>query len=423
MEDPSVQGVHAIVFRMKTNEHQAKVLYFDAFNGISGDMILGGLLDMGLPLDHLRQQLELLQLEPYRIKARKIDRGGLSGIDCRVEIGNGGHSHGRTYSQIRNLIEDSSLAASIKKMSLSVFERLALSGAFVHGERIDEVHFHEVGAVDAIVDIVGACIGFHYFRVKHFFSSALNLGGGTVTFSHGTWPVPAPATAHLVRGFPVIVGAEATELTTPTGAALVTTLVKVETITPIWTIEHWGFGAGDREIPGIPNMLRLILGREFVHLNQLPLAIEGVQDDEVLVLEADIDNLDPEVIGYFLEIALRDGALDARCTPQQMKKGRPGHHLSVLCRHEDRDRMMSLIFRETTTLGIRWKSWRRSTLQRQIKEVKTEHGTVRVKVGQFQGETVNVWPEYEDLKRIAERTHLPLKTLRQLVIQKITQAD
>ena len=370
-----------------------------------------------------------MPLEPYRLTARKIDRNGLSGIDFRVEIENGRHSHGRTPGQIYGLIERSGLEDPVKEMALSVFRRLAVAEAAVHGESVEHVHFHEVGAVDAIVDIVGACIGFHYFGARRFFSSPLSLGGGTVTFSHGTWPVPAPATAHLVRGYPVVMGEVQAELTTrpkvsaATGAAIVTTLAAPGAATPAWTLDRWGFGAGDRELPGIPNMLRLVLGCEAGEEQPSPTAAEGVRDEEILVLEADIDDLDPEAIGYFMETAMGEGALDVRCAPQQMKKGRPGHHLSVLCRPQDRDRMMSLIFRETTTLGIRWKPWRRWVLEREIREVETGHGTVRVKVGRFRGEAVTVWPEYEDLKRIAERTRLPLKNLRQMAIREATETE
>lgn len=408
---------------MGTDGSRDPILYFDAFNGVSGDMILGGLLDLGLPLDTLRRRLAPLPLEPYRLAARKIDRHGLSGTDFRVEIEPGGHSHGRTPGQIFGLIEGSGLEDPVKEMALSVFRRLARAEAAVHGESVEHVHFHEVGAVDALVDIVGACIGFHYFGVRRFFSSPLILGSGTVTFSHGTWPVPAPATAQLVRGFPVVMGEVQAEMTTPTGAAIVTTLTAPGAATPVWILDRWGFGAGDRELPGIPNMLRLVLGRDAGAERPSSTVADGVGEDEVLVLEADIDDLDPEAIGYFMETALARGALDVRCAPQQMKKGRPGHHLSVLCRPEDQDRMMSLIFRETTTLGVRWKPWRRWVLEREFREVDTGHGTVRVKVGRFRGEPVTVWPEYEDLKRIAERTHLPLKSLRQLAIRKAMETE
>ena len=408
---------------MGTDGGQDRILYFDAFNGVSGDMILGGLLDLGLPLEYLRGRLAALPLEPYRLVARKIDRSGFSGTDFRVELENGGHSHGRTPGQIFGLIEESGLEEPVKEMASSVFRRLAEAEAAVHGESVEHIHFHEVGAVDAIVDIVGACIGFHYFGARRFFSSPLNLGSGAVTFSHGTWPVPAPATTHLVRGFPVVMGEVQAELTTPTGAAVVTTLAAPGAATPAWTLDRWGFGAGDRELPGIPNMLRLVLGREAVSGRHSATVAGGVGEEEVLVLEADIDDLDPEAIGYFMETALGAGALDVRCAPQQMKKGRPGHHLSVLCRPQDRDRMMGLIFRETTTLGIRWKPWRRWVLEREFREVETGHGTVRVKVGRFRGEAVTVWPEYEDLKRIAKRTRLPLKRLRQTAIRRATETE
>ena len=274
--------------------------------------------------------------------------------------------------------------------------------------------------MDAIVDIVGACIGFHHFGIEQFESAPLNLGSGTVTFSHGTWPVPAPATAELVTDFPVFIDQVEGELTTPTGAAIVTTLVTERTGSPVCRYEKWGFGAGDREFEEIPNMLRLLLGRRLAEQEGASSrSDEGRHEEEISLLEATIDDMDGEMLGHFLELALKEKALDAYCTPVQMKKSRPGIKLSVLCRPADRERMAELIFRETTTLGVRWSLGNRWVLDREVRSLETEYGEVKIKIARYKGEVVNVTPEYEDLKAMAERSSIPLKTLRQQVIEQI----
>ena len=415
------------------------VLYFDPFNGVSGDMILGALLHLGLPLNHLEKELAKLKLEEYRLVAQEVARQGLRGVNLQVQqrkTSQPDHHHhhhhhehdhpehgSRSFTQIRRLIEESGLSPWVQKRSVNIFQRLGEAEAKVHETSLDEVHFHEVGAVDSIVDIVGACIGFHYFGVEQFLTAPLNLGGGTVTFSHGTWPVPTPATIELLVDFPVYVGEVQGELTTPTGAAIVTTLVKQQGTSPICRYHKWGFGSGDREFEEIPNMLRLLLGERLspddsgdTHSDQ------AWREEEVSLLEANIDDMDAETFGHCLELALERGALDAYCTPVQMKKSRPGVKLSVLCRQEDRERMAELIFKETTTLGIRWGDWQRWALDRETRQVETEYGKVRIKIGRFRGKIVSVAPEYEDLKSIAQERDLPLKVVRQRVMNQITDS-
>lgn len=312
------------------------------------------------------------------------------------------------------MIVESRLDPQVKDQSLAVFERLARAEASVHRTSVEDVHFHEVGAVDSIVDIVGACIGFRYLDIDEFYASALNLGGGTVTFSHGTWPVPAPATVELVRGFPTRLSEVPFELTTPTGAAIVTTLVKQDCQAPRFQIKASGFGAGDRSIPGIPNMLRLILGE---YSPGAKADDAGTEDrEQIAVLEANLDNLDPETIGHFLDVALREGALDVYFSPIQMKKNRPAVLVSVLCRPDDRGRIARLLFRETSTLGVRGTLVDRWVLPRREQVVETEFGPVRFKLGELDGKTIQAAPEFEDLKRIAEQTGLPLKEIRRRVM-------
>ena len=413
------------------------VLYFDAFNGVAGDMVLGALLDLGLPLEHLKKELGKLPLEGYQLTVEKTERQGLRGTNLQVIVDQGEphstanhehHGHGRTFSAIRTLIESSELEESVRSQAVSVFSRLALAEAKVHGSDVDRVHFHEVGAVDAIIDIVGACIGFHYFEIDQFYTSPLSLGGGTVTFSHGTWPVPAPATLELVTGFPTRVGGQDAELTTPTGAAIVTTLAVPVDSAPLVSLEKSGLGAGDRELPDAPNMLRLILGqgvekeaRSAAGVGERP--VPNVGREQVLLLEATIDDMDAEMFGRFMEIALAIGALDVFFTSIQMKKNRPGVLLSVLCKERDRDSLVEAVFRETTTLGIRIIPQERWVLDREVRRVELELGSVRVKVGRFRGEIVNIAPEYEDLKSIADSSGLPLKQVKQLVMEHWTELE
>ena len=415
-----------------TKRMAVKVLYFDPFNGISGDMILGALVHLGLPLDHLEKELAKLKLEEFQLVAQEVARQGLRGVNLQVKQGEASredhhhhhHENGsRNLTQIRQLIEESELSSWVQKGSISIFQRLGKAEAKVHGTSLEEVHFHEVGAVDSIVDIVGACIGFHYFGVERFLTAPLNLGGGTVTFSHGTWPVPTPATAELLVDFPVYMGQVQGELTTPTGAAIVTTLVQEQGLSPVCRYDKWGFGAGDREFEEIPNMLRLLLGERLSPEDSGDAhSGEAWREEEVSLLEANIDDMDAETFGHCLELALERGALDAYCTPVQMKKSRPGVKLSVLCQKKDRERMAELIFTETTTLGIRWGDWQRWSLKREFRRVETDFGEVKVKIGRFRGKIVSVAPEYEELKLIAQKHDLPLKVVRQTVMNQITES-
>ncbi len=405
-----------------------RFLYFDAFNGVSGDMILGALVHLGVPLPLLREELSKLDLQGYQLEAEEIVRQGLTAMNLQVhtqdqEIVSGHHHHHshsggsaphRGYGEIKSLIEESSLSQGVKSAALRIFLRLAEAEAKVHGTSLEEVHFHEVGAVDSIVDIVGAAIGFHHLEIDRFYCSPLALGGGQVSFSHGTWPVPTPATVELTKGFPVCMGPVQAELTTPTGAAIVTTLARPAGHVPLF-LERSGLGAGDRRFEEIPNFLRLFTGRVEPELTET----KDPTLEEIVLLEAAVDNMDGEMVGYFLEQALSRGALDVYHSSLHMKKNRPGVLLSVLCRAQDRKRLAELIFRQTTTLGVRWSTWQRWVLERRTEQVETEWGRVRIKVAHRNGQVFNMWPEYEDLKRIAQEHDLPLKWLRQKVMEQL----
>jgi pyridinium-3,5-bisthiocarboxylic acid mononucleotide nickel chelatase len=422
-------------------------IVFDAFNGVSGDMILGALIDLGMPVEHLEKELKCLDLTGFRLSAERVERQGLSGINFQVESEStsahhhhhhheeekgGGHSHARheaghdshrTWRRIRRLIEDSRLTAETRERALSIFARLAEAEARVHRTSVEDVHFHEVGALDSIVDIVGACIGFEYFDIREFYASPLNLGGGTVTFSHGTWPVPAPATAELVRGFPVRLSGIEAELTTPTGAAVVTTLVAPDRMIPDLRIAGSGFGAGDREIAGIPNMLRLMLGERACDSGARPSPPRDLKGEKTVLLEANIDDMEAELFGYVMESALERGALDVFFTPIQMKKNRPGLLLSVLCRPEDRDRLADLVFRETTTLGLRVAEVDRWVIDRQSVDIETRFGRVKCKISRYGERRVTASPEYEELRRLARETGLPMREIRLRVMRDIAEPE
>lgn len=410
----------------------ATVLYFDPFNGISGDMILGALLDLGLPLEHLRAELGKLPLEHFHLKAERIERQGLFGVDFRVDANAPGgdraagpppshahepeqhghchhHASSRGFREIRDMIDGADLDPWVKSTSAAIFRRLGEAEAKVHNATLESVHFHEVGALDSIVDIVGACIGFRHFEAEAFYSAPVNLGAGTVTFSHGTWPVPAPATAELMAELPCYPGAAVGELTTPTGAAILAELVRPGERPPVLSGLRSGFGAGDKSFPEIPNMLRILLGETDVSGRQ----------DEIAVLQANLDDMDPQSCGYFLDLALGKGALDVSFTPIHMKKNRPGWILTLLCTPADRERFCRLLFEHTTTLGVRWDTMRREVLERQERTVQTEWGPVRVKVGLLEGRVVNAVPEFDDLAHVARSAGIPLKRLRRAVEERI----
>ena len=413
-----------------------KVLYFEPFNGASGDMIVGALLDLGMPLDHLSTELSRLGISnEFELQAKVVERQGLKATDFHVVCAAGDaphasqhgphkHQHGegdgsRNLQQINRLIESSSLDPGIKETSLLIFQRLGEAEARVHGTALEEVHFHEVGAVDSIVDIVGASVGFAFFGIQEFFTARIALGGGTIHFSHGNWPVPAPATLELVRGVPTQPGPVESELLTPTGAAIITSLAEPGPL-PGFRPLSWGFGSGKKSFDSIPNLLRLTLGESAGESDSRP---QDLPVESVVLLEATLDNMDGELLGHFMEMALSEGALDVYYSTLQMKKNRPGVLLTLLCRKPDQDRFSRLIFRETTTLGLRRSTRERLTLDREHRSIDTPYGMVRVKVGKMGDRIVNMWPEYEDLKALSLEKGVPLKALRLAVAHQLKLYD
>lgn len=375
----------------------SRVLYFDCAAGAAGDMLLGALVDLGLELEALRAELAKLPLRGYRLEARRVQRSGLA--STKVDVLTDGHEHHhRGLHDVLRLIDASGLASPVQQRCAALFRRLAEAEAAVHGTTVDHVHFHEVGAVDSIVDIVGATWGLLGLGAARCVSSPLNLGTGSVTMSHGTFPVPPPATARLVQGVPVVAEGEG-ELLTPTGALLVTGFATAYGPLPPMRPQAVGYGAGGRDTPGRPNALRLVVGEEGLEAGR----------ESLLLLEAQVDDLSPQLAGALIEMLLSQGALDAWATPIQMKKGRPGLLLSALAPPERREALEELLFRESTTLGVRSREVERAVLEREVVPVDTPYGPVGVKLGRRGGRVYNAQPEFDHCRRAAAAHGVPIK--------------
>jgi len=381
-----------------------KRAYLDGSAGISGDMFLGALLDAGVSATQLLAELKKIPLGFYEIKRTRAVRGGLVGTRLEVKVpAQGSHRH---LAEIETLIKGSGLSESVQAKARAIFHRLAEAEGKLHGKPPSEVHFHEVGAVDAIVDIVGASIGLELAGIGELFSSPLNVGGGRVEAAHGTLPVPAPATAELLKGVPVYSSGVEGELVTPTGAAIVSTLAKTFGPMPAMKVEQIGYGAGAMDFHGHPNVARLFIGEAA----DAETAHTGLPGDELVsVIEANLDDMSPQLYGYLVERALAKGALDVTCTAVQMKKGRPGIQVTVLSEPDKGDELAGLLFDETTTIGLRIYEARRKVLERESAEVETPYGRVRMKVAKRNGRVLNVAPEYDDCQRVAREKSVPLK--------------
>jgi pyridinium-3,5-bisthiocarboxylic acid mononucleotide nickel chelatase len=443
-----------------------RIAYLECFSGISGDMFLGALLDAGVPPELLTRTVAALGVDA-RLEISRVDRSGISATKLDViaagekelpreefwekepkaehshqhEHGDHRHSHShdhqhshehqhshphehapghghshRGLKEIRQIIHAAAISQSAKDRAIRIFEALGAAEAKVHNSDVEKIHFHEVGAIDAIVDIVCASVGAEALGVDEWVCSPLNVGGGTVVCAHGTFPIPAPATLELLKNAPVYSGEIQKELVTPTGAAIVSVLASRFTQFPTMKTEKIGYGAGSRNFKSFPNVLRLTVG-ETITTHESPFPVE-----EITVLEANIDDMSPQVFGYVMEQALSSGALDAFGTPVQMKKSRPGMLLTVLCRTEDSQRLTKLILAETTTLGVRIRRETRAALARRHMSVSTKWGEVRMKLANLNGSISNYAPEYEDCSRIAKEQKVPLKTVMQEAIKVYLEA-
>jgi pyridinium-3,5-bisthiocarboxylic acid mononucleotide nickel chelatase len=445
-----------------------RIAYLDCFSGMSGDMFLGAMVDAGVPVNLFEETVAALNIGA-RLEISRVIRSGIAATKVDVfvhgekelprevfleqqsqaqkhehghdhehghehshkhapehielrehnysqaghESARAGapapherkHEHGRGLKEIREIIRKAGISEGAKHTAIAIFEALGAAEAKIHNSDIEKVHFHEVGAVDAMVDIVCAAVGAEALGVDEIVCSPLNVGGGTVKCSHGVLPVPAPATVELLKGAPVYSSGIQVELVTPTGAAIVKTLAKRFSPFPAMTIEKSGYGAGTRDFPGHANVVRLTIGESRTGF------VENTSQETINVLEANLDDLNPQVFGYVVERLLEAGALDTFALPVQMKKNRPGMILTVLCRPEDASRLAQIIFTETSTLGVRRREEQRQTLARKWIKVLTRWGDVRLKVASMNGTITNYAPEYEDCKKIAAEHHVPLKSV------------
>jgi pyridinium-3,5-bisthiocarboxylic acid mononucleotide nickel chelatase len=462
-----------------------RIAYLECFSGISGDMFLGALLDAGIPPEVFTRTVEALGVDA-RLEFSRVDRSGISATKLDViaagekelpreefwEKERGGvehahaHSHSHEYShghshghgeshshshapehshshehkhdhetghahahrglkEIRQIIHAAAISQLAKERAIKIFEALGAAEAKVHNSDVEKIHFHEVGAIDAIVDIVCATVGAEALGVDEWICSPLNVGGGTVVCAHGTFPIPAPATLELLKNAPVYSGEIQKELVTPTGAAIVSVLASRFASFPAMKTEKVAYGAGSRNFKNFPNVLRLTVGETLPQLAQhrRDLGAPATQSEspfpveEISVLEANVDDMTPQVFGYAMERAFEEGALDVFGTPVQMKKNRPGMLLTVLCRTEDSHRLTKLILAETTTLGVRMRRESRAALVRRHVCVTTKWGEVRMKLANLNGSVSNYAPEYEDCRRIATEQKIPLKTVMQEAIK------
>jgi len=382
------------------------IAYFDPFSGASGDMVLGALLDSGLSLRRLRQELARLPLEGYSLSARKIERHGIAATKLTVKVKKP-QGHHRHLPDIVRILRRSDLPGADIAQAEAVFGRLAEAEARVHRCELEEVHFHEVGAVDAIVDIVGAVVALRLLGVEKVLSGPLRTGTGSVACAHGVLPVPAPATAELLRGVPSVGTDIQGELTTPTGAALLTTLAAGFGPRPPMAVRAVGYGAGSAERDELPNILRVFVGE----------ALEADETDTVEVIEANLDDVPGEVVGHVVERALAAGALDAYVAPVYMKKNRPGMVVTLIAEAADAPRLEELLLAETTTFGVRRNAAVRRKLRREWATVETPFGQVRVKVGYLGKRLVQAAPEFEDCRRAADRHNQPLRAVYEAALE------
>lgn len=440
-----------------------RIAYLECFSGMSGDMFLGALVDAGVSQKLLEDAVEALNVGA-RLEISRVVRSGISATKVDVWVDgekdlpreeywerpekhehsherdekahqdehgkhshshNGensragapvahqySHEHGRGLIEIRHIISAASISDQAKKTAIAIFEALGAAEAKIHNTSVESLHFHEVGAVDAMVDIVCAAVGVEALGVDEIICSPLNVGGGTVKCSHGTFPVPVPATVELLKNAPVYSSGVQAELVTPTGAAIVKTLTSRFTEFPEMKIHKSGYGAGSRDFPGHPNVVRLTIGESSAHASAT-----NTTTETITVLEANLDDLNPQVFGYVMDRLLEEGALDVFGMPVQMKKNRPGTLLTVLCKPEHVSTLTQLIFTETTTLGVRRRDENRETLSRRWENVPTSWGNVRIKIASMNGTVTNYAPEYEDCRRIAAEHHVPLKQVMAAAIE------
>ncbi len=394
----------------------SRLLYFDCFSGISGDMVLGAMLDAGLPFDGLKSALGSLAISGYDVRAKKVMRAGVSAtkfvVDESPSPGSaagsaGAHPH-RHLSGIFKLIDQSALSPSGRDRAKALFQRLAEVEASIHDMPVEKVHLHEVGALDSIIDIVGAVHALEWAGADRIVASPLNVGGGTVTSAHGRIPVPAPATVKLLADAPIYSGDVQKELVTPTGALIVSSYASSFGALPAMQVDHVGYGAGDNDFPQSPNVLRVMIGRD---------AVDAGTPTRVVVIECEIDDMNPQIFGVVMDRLYAAGALEVFYVPVQMKKNRPGTLLTVVAPPALRGAMSEIIFSETTTIGLRYSEVERDCLRREHATVETPIGAVRMKLAWRDGRLVNAVPEFEDCAKLAAEKAVPVKEVQAMAVK------
>ena len=386
--------------------------YFDCFSGISGDMTLGALIDLGVPVDWLQKELSRLPLTGFQLRVTPVVRYGIRATSVRVDINESGPS--RDYSAIKSLLEECDLSEGVKSNSLAVFGRLARAEAHIHGCSVQEVHFHEVGGVDAIVDIVGSALCLEKLEISAIISSKIPLGSGFVDCQHGKLPVPAPATIEILKNAPIYGTNTAAELVTPTGAAIIATLAESFGTLPPMHVTKTGYGAGQRELPDRPNLLRIIVGTP-------DLSGTGLKTDQIMILETNIDDMNPELFGFLMERLFADGALDVYWLPVHMKKNRPGTLIQVLCEDAVKDQLIQRLLSETTSLGVRYYKAARKLLAREPLTVHTSFGEIQVKRVKNPDGSQRLIPEYDICRQIALERNLPLRVVYETIAKEAAE--
>jgi uncharacterized protein (TIGR00299 family) protein len=380
-----------------------RTLYFDCFAGASGDMILGALVGVGVDPHALLEHLSLLNVSGYEIDFETVDRSGISATRAHVHTAHE-HAH-RHLGDILKIINESRLSEGVKNRAAQIFTRLGEVEAKIHNVAVERIHFHEVGALDAIIDVVGACVGFELLGIERFVCSELHVGSGMVEMAHGRFPVPPPAVAELLKDAPVYSTDIKGELVTPTGAAIISAVCQEFGPLPKMKIGRTGYGAGTREYQNFPNVLRLMIGDDAAGV--------ASGDERLIIVETNIDDMSPQIYGYVMEQAFARGALDCYFTSVQMKKNRPGVVVSILCRPHERDSMCELLLAETTTLGVRFYEVLRRALARETTSVETEFGPIDVKVARLNGRVVKAMPEYEQCRAAAQTANVALQVVEQ----------
>jgi hypothetical protein len=376
-----------------------KIAYFDCPSGAAGDMIMGALVDAGVPFDAFRTELRKLALPGWDVVRREVTKGAFRATKVDVEIDHAAHRHQRSLADIQAILDASPLDPGVKERAGRIFVRLADAEARVHGTSREAVHFHEVGAVDAIVDVTGGALALAMLGVGAVYVSALPIGGGFVEGAHGRMPVPGPGTAELLRGFPIVDTGMRAELVTPTGAAILTTLGQPAVRLPSMVVTAIGYGAGTMDLPGTPNVLRCFVGD----------AVGEAGAETIVQLETTIDDMSPQLYEPLMERLFEAGAVDVFLTPVVMKRSRPGTVLTALCPRDRLDHLARVVFEESSTIGLRWTEWQRATLPRELVTLPTSYGTIQFKVSRLDGRVVTVTPEFADVARIARDKALPVR--------------